>query len=329
MCSEPGQRGVALISILLVVAIATVLATSMTADQNILIHRSRNFFDQQQALAYALGGEELARQILKSDFDDRPERASLDQQWANDELSFEFEQGKVELTIEDLQGRLNVNALSLTGDAGQVTVIRFSTLMRQLGVDPVFLARMEDWMDKDQSTRQLGAEDFDYLALDPPYRSASAIMEDKSELRLLLDMDPETYDKLMPYVCALPDPWTNINVNTASPEVLQALVPGMTLEAAQGLAAARDESGGFDSVEKFLQQPELAGRGVSPQGLGVQSGFFRVSVRARYGDRFAYLTSIIQRDKTDGKMRVVYRDAGRKILPVVKDEKDQTGEQGV
>ena len=64
----------------------------------------------------------------------------------------------------------------------------------------------------------------------------------------------------------------------------------------RGRAASRRGGEGFDSVESFLQDDSLAGQGISPDGLSVQSGFFKVSVRARVDDRFGYLTSIIQRN---------------------------------
>lgn len=318
-----GARGVALISILLVVAIATVLAASLTADQHLVIQRARTFFDQEQVRQYALGGEELARQILREDFEQNPERDHRAEAWANPELVFEFEEGEVQLEIEDLQGRLNLNSLGGGGQDNQLARARFATLLRELGIDAGFLARIEDWIDQDQSTRQLGAEDYDYLGLERPYRSGQTMMVDVSELRLLLDMDDETYQRLAPFVAALPNPDLPININTAPPPVLQSIAAGLSPEVAEALAADRDQREGFESVAQFLQMPELAGQGISEAGLGVQSGFFRVGVTARYGDRIGYLTSIIQRSRTDGSMRVIYRNAGKKILPQIEQAPEE------
>ncbi|MBD3647130.1 MAG: type II secretion system minor pseudopilin GspK [Pseudomonadales bacterium] len=317
-----GQKGVALISILLVVAIATVLATSLTADQHLVIQRARTFFDQEQVRQYALGGEELARQILREDFEADPQRDHLAEAWAAPEMIFEFEEGEVQLEIEDLQGRLNINQLA---GENQLARARFATLFRQLGIDAGFLARIEDWIDEDQSTRQLGAEDYDYLGLDRPYRTGQTMIVDISELRLLLDMDPETWERLAPYVTALPDPSLPININTAPSPVMQAVASGLSPEVAEALVMDRDQRQGYESVDQFLQLPELAGQGISQEGLGVQSAFFRVGVTARYGDRIAYLTSIIQRSRTDGSMRVIYRNAGKKILPRVEESEEEPG----
>ncbi|MDZ7686478.1 MAG: type II secretion system minor pseudopilin GspK [Gammaproteobacteria bacterium] len=184
----------------------------------------------------------------------------------------------------------------------------------------MFGARIVDWVDADDGKGQLGAEDFDYLALAPPYRSADRPMTTISELRLILEMNAETLRKLTPHVSALPDPAAPLNVNTATAPVLAALVPNLTAEAAEGLVSTRDSGGPWESVTDFLQEPALAGSGLSATGLGVQSGYFRVSVRARFLDRFAYLTSIVQRNPVDGSMRVFYRDMSKKISPAVTSE---------
>jgi general secretion pathway protein K len=356
------QRGVALISILLVVVIATVLGVKMTTEQYFSIMRASNYFDQGKIRQYALGGEELARQLLYKDFTEQPQKDVLAEAWASRELKFDFEEGEIEILIEDLQGRFNLNSLISTGAqstgagglnnptggqnsqqigaqqstgdvnqnqqgigaqggavaSAQLAMTRFRTLLNQQGLDPVFADRIKDWIDNNQDTTQLGAEDFDYLGLERPYRTSDSPMVDISELRLVLDLDSATYALLEPLVATLPTDVNLINVNTASSSVIQAIVGGgLTFEAAEALTLQRDEGEGFDSVQLFLQDNSLAGQGVSPDGLSVQSSFFRVSIRARIGDRFSYLASVIHRNPNDGSMRVIFRDASKKIYPVI------------
>jgi len=355
------ERGVALISILLVVVIATVLGVKMTTEQHFSINRARNYFDQGKVRQYALGGEELARQILYKDFTENPQKDFLTEEWASTELKFDFEDGEIEMAIEDLQGRFNLNSLissgrsstggafsgsgsgqrnadtgneqatdgangSSSGNRGQIgaaasaelAMNRFRILLNQQGIDPVFADRIRDWIDNNQDVTQLGAEDFDYLGLERPYRTADTPMFDLSELRLVLDIDPATFATLEPLVTTLPVGVDFINVNTASSGVIQAIAgAGLSPEVAEVFVTHRNEGEGFDSVQAFLQDDSLAGQGISPDGLSVQSSFFKVSIRARVDDRFGYLTSIIQRNSTDGSMRVIFRDASKKIYPVV------------
>ena len=313
----PKQSGVALITVLLVVVIATVLATAMVREQRLSIYSARNFFDQSQAKHYATGGEELARQILYEDYQQGGNRDHLSEGWANPQLFYEFEDGDVYIKIIDLQSRININALLADGDLGAQTQARMETLFNQLGVDPAYVSRIRDWIDQDQSVGQLGAEDYEYLGLRRPYRSGNQPMIELSELRSVFEVDREIYATLAPHLTALPAMNTALNVNTASAGVLQSVSSQMTFENADALAQVRNEQDGFQSVTEFLQAPELTGMGVSEAGLGVQSVFFEIQIRARYQERLAYLTSVIQRDPASGSMQVIYRNSSKKILPVV------------
>ena len=316
------QQGVALISVLLVVVIATVLSVSMIRHQNLIIHKARNIYDHAQAAQYALGGEELARQILWQDFKDAPEVDHLQEEWADQALFFEFEDGDVSVEINDMQGRFNINALVLSGDAGRNAQLRFSQLLQLVGTDAMYMDRAIDWMDDDISTRPLGAEDYDYLGLEVPYRSGGQAYMDLTELRLLLDMDADTFEQLEPYLSALPEPTTPINVNTADAGVLQSVSPKLTSEASIELISEREAQQGYQTVTEFLQSPFVAGLGIQEAGLSVQSNFFEIRVRARYLERYGYLTSVVQRN-FDGTMSVIFRNLSRKVYPNVVTEEQQ------
>ena len=317
------QQGVALISVLLVVVIATVLSVSMIRHQNLTIHKARNVSDHSQAKQYAIGGEELARQILWQDTDSSPEVDHLQEDWAAGDLVFEFENGEVAMQIEDLQGRFNINSLMMSGNAGRQAQVRFVQLLQHVGLDTMFMDRAIDWMDGDIATRPLGAEDYAYLGLERPYRTASQLIVDTTELRLLLDMDAESFDLLLPFISALPDPSASLNVNTAPPEVLQTVSDRLSSDMSNDLIIERDNQEGYQSVTEFLQSSYVAGLGIAATGLGVQSKFFEIRIRARYFERDAYLTSIVQRND-DGSMRVIYRNFARKVFPESVKEEEQS-----
>lgn len=313
------QKGVALITILLVVVIATILGVSMSTEQNFAINRARNFFDQGIVRQYAYGGEELARQILHEDFIEQPGIDHRAENWASREIKFDFEEGQVELLIEDLQSRLNINGLR--GSSMEITRQRLTNLLAQRGIDQVFVDRIIDWIDENDSTRPLGAEDFEYLGLDRPYRTSGQLMLDISELRLIFEMDNETFAAIAPYITALPDTDVPININTVTASVLQSIAPALSEQEAISILAYRDENQPYKSVSDFTGDSSIPDSSrIKSNSLSVQSNFFQVSIRARYQDRFGYLTSIIQRDPTDGSMRVIYRDQGKKIAPLVGNE---------
>ena len=221
-------------------------------------------------------------------------------------------------------GKLNLNFLVQSGQASpaatqsvQAAKQHLTNLLALQGIDRAYVDRISDWIDQNDITSPLGAEDFEYLGLDRPYRTGGQPMVDITELRLILGLDSEQYALIAPYVTALPDT-TKINVNTISPNVLLSIAPGLTLAAAEGIVAARDQNQPYNSVNDFTGDPAITNaNGIHADSLGVQSNFFQVSVRVRYHDRFGYLTSIIQRDPTDGSMRVIYRDQSKRILPLV------------
>ncbi|MDA0979466.1 MAG: type II secretion system minor pseudopilin GspK [Proteobacteria bacterium] len=312
-CPESRQRGVALVSILLVVAIATVMAVSMITEQQGSIQATRAFLDRGQAQQYALGGEELARQILAEDFLAGDQLDRMSEAWADPELHYDFEDGELNLQITDLQGLFNVNNLADNGSG--IARQRLNNLLVALGLDVSVADRVQDWVDSDTGMRPAGAEDYDYLIFEPPYRAANSAMADVSEIALL-GLEPDTFRQLRAHLAALPESRVRLNVNTATPVALQSLAQGLSLDAAVSLAERRDEQEGFETVQAFLQAPELAGLGVAADGLGVQSSFFEIRVIARYQDRFSYLTSIVHRNATDGSMRIIKRDFSRQFRPV-------------
>ena len=308
------QAGVALVSVLLIVAMATVMAVSMIQEQHASIQITRGYLSRSQAGQYALGGEELARQILHEDFALGNGVDYIGEAWSDPGLHFEFEDGEVNLHLTDLQGLININGIGDKGGAQALSKQRLMNLLAAQAGDSGVIDRLQDWIDKDTGSRPSGAEDFDYLVFDPPYRAGNGPMAHASEVRLLGIAD-EQYRLVEPALTALPASGLRLNVNTAPAIVLQSLSPQLTLDVAESIAAIRIEEEGFDSVDAFLQLPQLAGLGISADGLGVQSAFFEVRVIARYQDRYSYLTSLVHREITTGEQRVLLRNFMRDFKP--------------
>lgn len=310
--------GTALISVLLVVFMATALAASMMTAQRLAVMRMFNQQERAQAMQYALGGEELARQILHQDMLETEIDHSAEL-WATVLPPYEFADGEVELQIRDAQGLFNLNSLVLPGPRGALARTRFTRLLGQLGLDPVIADRLADFIDPDQQNRPLGAEDFEYLAQEPPYRTSGVPFAHPSELMLLLEFEPQAWPRLQPFVVALPDPQLPVNINTAPAEILSVLVPAMTPEQAQGLVEYRNQVEGFRTVNDFFQQPGVAGEGLSADGLAVVSSHYEVAIEARYNGAAARLFSTIQRDRTAGQLRVIARDLGQRFVSLAID----------
>jgi general secretion pathway protein K len=320
------QRGVALITVLLVVAIATVVTAGMIARQQLSIRSSSNQLSARQAWHYALGGEALAQALLARDLKQSAGNPSrkvdhLREAWARKQAPFEVDDGRVSVQIEDLAGRFNLNSLVVDKPENPVARQRFERLLLALKIDPLFAVRLVDWLDKDQQTSGgSGAEDNEYLLLQPAYRAANRRLQDVSELRLLLELSERDYRRLLPYVSALPEN-TPLNVNTASALVLTTLVQGMSLQSAQELVQARGAQG-YRSPADFMAQPTLAAAGNQLNDLSVSSDFFQVRSEVQLGTRKRVLVSVLQRE-SDGRVQVLQRDLGQSARVLVTSNKDK------
>lgn len=322
------ERGVALITVLLIVAIVTVVTAALVARQHLAIRSSANQLNARQALHYAMGGEALAQGILLRDIkgnsgDPRSPVDHLGEAWARPLPPFAIEQGEIAVRISDLSGRFNLNSLVQGKQVNRIALERFQRLQRLLGIERNYAPALVDWLDEDQQVYgEGGAEDNQYLLATPPYRTGGQAMASVSELRLLLGMTEADYRRLLPHVSALPAQ-TPLNVNTASAPVLASLADGLSLASGRSLQTAGGREG-YRDLAAFLGQPALAGLGVQGAGLAVGSQFFEVRSEVRLGERRLVLLSTLQRS-AEGEMLVLGRDFGQAALlaePTTTTEQD-------
>ena len=311
-----GQRGVALITVLLVVAIVTVICAGMIARQQLSIRGTGNQLQARQAWHYALGGEALAQTMLRRDLQTsegtgQPPVDHLLEPWALPQPAYDLDegQGQVQVRIEDMAGRFNLNSLVQEQQPNAAAIAQFRRLLQRLQITEPYAERLVDWIDSDQQpSGELGAEDNAYLLLDPPYRTAGRRLEDISELRLLLGMRDEDFQRLAPYVSVLPAD-TPLNVNTASAMVLSSLADSLSPSAAESLVKARQASP-FRDTATFMAQPALGGVQLQGTNIAVTSQFFQAISEVRLGDRRLALVSRLRRED-NGDVRVLQRNLGQ------------------
>lgn len=119
--------------VLLAMALVVMLTSGMTQQQSIRVFKAGHYLAQQQGTSIALGAEAFARQILVRDYEDDKEESemidSLDEFWAMNAAILPLdENGVVEVQIDDLGGRINLNDL-VTGN-GQVNTLTKERLTR-------------------------------------------------------------------------------------------------------------------------------------------------------------------------------------------------------
>lgn len=305
-CSHSHSRGVALIMALLVVAIATVAATALSQRVALDTRRSASMIDGDQAWMYAEGAEGWTKSILARDL-----RAGqidhLLEPWAQNLPPLELPGGNIIGKISDMQGLININGLYQAGVEDGKALIRFQRLLISQGLDPDLTLAIIDWLDPDiEPKRPSGAEDDYYIGLDPPYLAANQPMRSPTELRLVKGFDQKTYEKIIPFVTALPG-HTTININTAPAEVIATMAPNGSLETATSIVEERTEKP-FETISEFSQNPLVQSLGIDDTDIGITSQYFMLHSDVHVGQGRAKLDSLIFRESVN-KQTVIYRSS--------------------
>ena len=302
------NHGVALVSVLLIVAVVSALAYHLMTHHSLTLAASRQLFEQAQLREYALGGEIFARQMLYEDWEQESSRPidTFLEKWSKPFNPPQIEDGEVEVRVTDLAGRFNLN--SVVGGGGLENHARLKRLYRALNIDPSLADRWLDWIDDDSEVTGLGLEDGDYLLYDVPYRTANQPAAHLSEVALAAGLSREEFERLRSHVTVLPPLRLGVNVNTATSSVLESLGPNFGPSEAQSLVQSERE---YEDIESFTA--DYAALGGSAGVLAVRSDYFEISVRVERFESRVVLTTVVYRDPSSGQLSVLSRDFGQKF----------------
>jgi general secretion pathway protein K len=179
--------------------------------------------------------------------------------------------------IVDLQSRLNVYNLRQTDSDSKDDLLAFQRLFETLGLPAeeleALVGNMRRAIDQDSEDAPLMPQRFEQLTW--------------------LGLSPATVQRLAPYATLLPLR-LRVNLNTASPEVIMAVVPGIDMAAAQKLVAAR-QANHFRSLPDAAK---LLGDNIqlSSDRCSIASQYFEVRGRLRLDDTLVQERSVVQRN---------------------------------
>lgn len=297
--SLPEQRGAAVIVALLVVALVAGIAAAAVGDLGIALENAGGRHDQAQAHQLARAAVDWARNVLAED----ARTTAVDhpgEPWAIKVPPTPVEEGEVGGEIVDYSGRFNLNNLWRGETPSAVNIARFKALLQLLGVpEGEAGARSEallDWLDADDQARSPDSAEAEwYAAQTPARRPANAPLLAVDELLQVRGFSPQLVARLRPFVAALPAGST-INVNTASPEVLAAAIPGLGLDAARRLVSERQRAW-FKDVGDFSTRLPPLDKFPDFSSLSTSSRYFLVIARARYGVSTTALEALLDRNQ--------------------------------
>ena len=309
---KDGERGAALLTVLLLVAVMAVVAASALERLALATRMTGNGGAVDQARAFADAGMEIARLKIGDLVAANPGKTTLAGGWMGAPRDIPVPGGMVTARVNDGGNCFNLNSV-VAGESEAnlkvrpVGVSQFQALLQALGVDArqaqVVAASLADWIDSDSMPQPGGAEDETYAQAERPYRTANRFMVDASELRAVHGVTPAIYDLAQPWVCALPTAdLSPINVNTLLPDqapLLVMLLQGqMSVAQARQVLAQRPEQG-YGSVKQFWDVQMQVG--INPleeaaQQVKVTTGFFGVDVAVNVGG-----TQMVERGLIDAR----------------------------
>jgi general secretion pathway protein K len=287
-----GQSGIALLSAILVVLVASAIIVSITHQEAFSIRKTSRIQLMDKARLYALGLEDWARLFLSKDRKD----SSIDhlgEDWAIGIPGLPIEGGFLSGYLEDEQGKFNLNNLL----GSEESLNRFNRLCNNLNVDTTFVPALLDWLDEDFEVRYPDGAEENYQT----YRVANREMVDISELLLVKNVTPEIYQVLKPHITALPGA-TNMNVNTMSKTIFLSL--GDDLDAEAFIEAREKEE--FADLQQMTERLQIP---LEEAGLSVSTDYFLAHGQITLGDQSLFLNTLIHRDSA-GKTVIVSRTLG-------------------
>jgi len=278
--SHKEQNGVALITALLIVSLATIMAVSLISRQYMDVRRTGNIMNSDKAYLQALTMEVSAAQLLtfsrkelKRKYDDIEEFDQAVLGLNANAMKVAENEASVQLALIYPEARFNINALiGRDGKVNKAQQDRFrlllSEVLRDIGESESradeLIASLLDWMDDDEDVRPSGAEDSLYESKDPPYKTANRSMVSISELQLVEGFEPvllygipkdekdensEAIPGLLSYVTVLPDKNSTINVNLVTdPKMIKLLSVYITDTMATDILAAQP----FEDLSQFI-----------------------------------------------------------------------------
>lgn len=294
-----GDRGFVLLN-------ALILTAAFAAAASLVLHLAeRDRLRQAGAVAalqgslYLDGAEAHVLTVLRRDQMLSPIDGPGDA-WADKISSAELDRATADIEIRDLQGGFNINWLANPED--QHARQAFRRLAASLGVPLSAAQAFEAYL---QSGGPVTTGQ--YLQAGQPVRPAGGPVLMAAQLRGLPGVSVRASERLMPFLAALPGD-AGLNLNSASAEVIAALLPGTSPEAVLA-ARARDP---FTTPAAFFSAAGVVfGDGGVPEieetRYRVGTDWFEASIAVRFEGRILRRTTVIERHPLPKGPQVAYR----------------------
>ena len=296
------QRGLALITILLIVALSAIVAAGIVKHERNSLDNTSYLLRQNQSLWYARSAESFFAELLVQDYNDSPSVDYLSESWAKPMPAFPVEDGYVAGVLQDETGKFNLNSLVLPNDQVNVAAQQWlNRLLQRVGIDPEASQAIIDWQDANEDTSgAMGAESSYYQGLDPGFLSPNRKFNSIEELKQVRGFEGEKFALIAPYISALPVN-SKLNINTAPALVLASIDPSVDVQALNTqLQQNQSKLEYFSSIDGLWQLPAMQGIDAANKQsvstlIGVSSCCFSAKIEVMLSNRKRSFSSLMVR----------------------------------
>ena len=322
------QRGAALLTAMLAVALVTTLASAALWQQWRQVEIETAERGRSQTGLMMTGAMDWTRLILREDAVSAQgaEADHLGEPWAlpvqESKLSTflsqdqQWREGDAEVflsgQITDAQSRMNVMNLLDNGQVSPKVFARFTVLFERLNLPLAELQTMAQQLQRSQQSiappaAGSAAPGGAASASSSVSSSASAatsvsgpLMPQQTAQLVWLGLSPASLAALQPHITLLPEA-TPVNLNTASAEVLSAAIAGLDLASARQLVQQR-QRGHWTSLNAAQQAMGTSGRLLDEQQHSVRSRYFEVHGRMRIDNVVQQELALVRREGSQVRM---------------------------
>ncbi len=300
------QQGIALITILVMVALATILAATIAKRQANTAENTAYLMRQNQSLLYAKSAEAFFSELLVDDAENAGDIDHLQENWAKPMPAFPVEDGFISGTLQDESGKFNLNSLlNNDGTPNPQAKVWFEKLLVRVGLPEKLSEAVIDWQDADDETvGAMGAEVSYYQGLPQGYLAPNSKFHSVEELKQVRGFEGQKYLQIADYVSAAPTSDSKVNVNTASAMLLASLDSKLDVNTVQQILQQRQAKLEYFSnindlwaIEPFTQV-NIDVRNEVNDLLGVQSSYFKAKIEVLLSERKRQFSSdLVRKDK--------------------------------
>ena len=307
------QQGIALITILVMVALATILAATIAQRQAATAESTAYLMRQNQSLMYAKSAEAFFSELLVDDAENAAEVDHLQETWAQPMPAFPVDDGYVSGIIQDESGKFNLNSLiTAEGAVNENAKAWFELILKRAGLPVQLSEAVIDWQDADELVSGgMGAESNYYHGLPNAALPPNAKFHSVEELKLVRGFEENKYKLIAPYLSTSPVQESPVNINTASAFLLASIDEKLDVNAVQQLLDQRQANleyfsnvSDLWSLEPFAQV-DADKRNLFNSLLGVQSNYFKARIEVVLSERKRQFSSDLVRQ--DKQVYVAYR----------------------